>query len=197
MKPAQVLFSWVMDESWRERVASLPLVFQICEILLITDFFQYWIHRAFHRIPALWNFHAIHHSAERMDWLAGSRLHLVDIVVTRACTYMPLFILGFADSALLGYGVIVTLQATLIHANLRFTFGPLRYVLVTPQFHHWHHSDQPEAIDKNFAVHLPIWDWMFGSYHLPDQRWPKTYGVGGIKPPDGFLRQLFWPFKGS
>lgn len=197
MKPAQVLFSWVMDESWRERVASQALVFQICEILLITDFFQYWIHRSFHRIPALWRVHAIHHSAERMDWLAGSRLHLVDIVVTRACRYIPLFILGFADPALLGYGVIVTLQATLIHANLRFTFGPLRYVLVTPQFHHWHHSDQPEAIDKNFAVHLPIWDWMFGSYHLPDQRWPKTYGVSGTKPPEGFFRQLFWPFKSS
>lgn len=108
---------------------------------------------------------------------------------------MTLFILGFADLALLTYGVIVTLQATFVHANLRFTFGPLRYFLVTPQFHHWHHSDQSEAIDKNFAIHLPIWDWIFGSYHLPDRRWPDHYGVQGERPPEGFLKQLLWPFK--
>jgi lathosterol oxidase len=195
MKPAQILFSWVIDESWRTSVANQPLALQVLEILLVTDFVQYWIHRAFHRIPLLWRFHAIHHSAERMDWLAGSRLHIVDILLTRGCTYMPLFILGFADLALLTYGVIVTLQATFVHANLRFTFGPLRYFLVTPQFHHWHHSDQSEAIDKNFAIHLPIWDWMFGSYHLPDRRWPDHYGVQGERPPEGFLKQLLWPFK--
>lgn len=195
MKPAQVLFSWLIDESWRTSVANQPLALQVVEILLVTDFVQYWIHRAFHRIPILWRFHAIHHSAERMDWLAGSRLHIVDIVLTRGCTYMTLFILGFADLALLTYGVIVTLQATFVHANLRFTFGPLRYFLVTPQFHHWHHSDQSEAIDKNFAIHLPIWDWIFGSYHLPDRRWPDHYGVQGERPPEGFLKQLLWPFK--
>lgn len=195
MKPAQVLFSWVIDESWRMAIANQPIALQIVEILLITDFVQYWIHRAFHRIPFLWRFHAVHHSAERMDWLAGSRLHIVDILATRGCTYVPLFVLGFADVALLGYGVIVTLQATFVHANLRFTFGPLRYFLVTPQFHHWHHSDQSEAIDKNFAIHLPIWDWLFGSYHLPEHRWPDHYGVQGDKPPEGFFKQLIWPFN--
>lgn len=195
MRPAQVLFAWVLDEQWRVSIGQQPLWLQIIEILLITDFVQYWAHRAFHRIPFLWRFHAIHHSAERMDWLAGSRLHIVDIVVTRGLSYMPLFALGFADAALLGYGVIVTLQATLIHANVRFEFGPLRYWLVTPQFHHWHHSDQDEALDKNFAVHLPIWDWIFGSYYLPGEQWPASYGVKGEKPPEGFFRQLFWPFK--
>lgn len=195
MKPAQVLFAWVLDEQWRVSIGQQPLWLQIIEILLITDFVQYWAHRAFHRIPFLWKFHAIHHSAERMDWLAGSRLHIVDIVVTRGLSYMPLFALGFADAALLGYGVIVTLQATLIHANVRFKFGPLRYWLVTPQFHHWHHSDQDEALDKNFAVHLPIWDWLFGSYYLPGEQWPASYGVKGEKPPEGFFRQLYWPFK--
>ena len=195
MKPAQVLFAWFLDEQWRVSIGKQPLWLQIIEILLLTDFVQYWVHRAFHRVPFLWRFHAIHHSAERMDWLAGSRLHIVDVVVTRGLSYMPLFALGFADAALVGYGIIVTLQATLIHANLRFTFGPFRYWLVTPQFHHWHHSDQDEAIDKNFAVHLPIWDWLFGSYYLPGEQWPASYGVKGDKPPEGFFRQLFWPFK--
>jgi sterol desaturase/sphingolipid hydroxylase (fatty acid hydroxylase superfamily) len=71
MKPAQVLFAWVLDEQWRMSIGKQPLWLQIIEILLITDFVQYWAHRAFHRIPFLWKFHAIHHSAERMDWLAG------------------------------------------------------------------------------------------------------------------------------
>jgi lathosterol oxidase len=200
MKPAQVVFAWVLDDQWRTAIGVQPIGLLIVEILLITDFMQYWVHRAFHRIPWLWKFHAIHHSAERMDWLAGSRLHIVDIVVTRGLSYVPLFVLGFSDAALLGYGVIVTLQATWIHANLRlegriFRNGLARYLIVTPRFHHWHHSDQPEAIDKNFSVHLPIWDWVFGSFYLPGERWPASYGVQGKKPPEGFFRQLFWPFK--
>ena len=191
--PAESLFAWTVDSTWRSAVGSQPIILQIVEILLITDFVQYWVHRAFHRIPWLWRFHKIHHSAEVMDWLAGSRLHIVDVLLTRSLTYIPLFALGFAEVALVIYAVVVSIQATLIHANVRFLFGPLRYLLVTPQFHHWHHSDQPEANDKNFAVHIPIWDMLFGSYYLPVDQWPRSYGVAGEQPPDGFFRQLVAP----
>lgn len=194
LKPAQVLFAWTTSASWRSAIASQNGFLQLLEILLITDFVQYWIHRLFHRIPLLWRFHQIHHSTETMDWLAGSRLHLVDVLVTRGLTYVPLFALGFSDTAMVFYAIVVTVQATFIHANVRFYFGPLRYLLATPQFHHWHHSDQPEAIDKNFAVHLPIWDMLFGSYHLPRNRWPSSYGVTDAKPPHGYLRQMLYPF---
>lgn len=194
LKPAEALFSWAVDMNWRRWVGSLPILLQIAAILLITDFFQYWIHRAFHRVPFLWRFHEIHHSAEVMDWLAGSRLHIVDVLATRSLTYIPLFALGFSEWALVVYAVVVSIQATLIHSNLRFRFGPLRYFVVTPQFHHWHHSDESAAIDKNFAVHLPIWDFLFGSYYLPGPRWPASYGVQGEQPPEGYLRQLIAPF---
>ncbi len=194
LKPAEVLFAWATTASWRSTIASQNIFLQLIEILLVTDLVQYWVHRMFHRIPILWRFHQIHHSTEAMDWLAGSRLHLVDVLVTRGLTYIPLFALGFADMAMVMYAIVVTVQATFIHANVRFQFGPLRYLLATPQFHHWHHSDQYEAIDKNFAVHLPIWDMLFGSFYLPKNRWPASYGVTDSKPPIGYFRQMFYPF---
>jgi len=194
LKPAEILFSWAVAAPWRAAIGAQPVWLQVIEILLLTDLVQYCVHRLFHQIPFLWRFHEIHHSTDAMDWLAGSRLHIVDVVVTRGLTYVPLFALGFADAALVLYVIIVTVQATFIHANVRFQFGPLRYVLATPQFHHWHHSNQREAIDKNFAVHSPVWDLLFGSFHLPVNRWPESYGVAGNKPPEGFFRQFVSPF---
>ena len=167
---------------------------QFVLLMFVADFTQYWVHRTFHAVPALWRFHAVHHSAEQMDWLAGSRLHLVDIAVTRGLTYVPIYVLGFADGPLFAYLVVVSAQATFIHANVRFRFGLLKWIVATPQFHHWHHAAEREAIDKNFAVHLPILDVLFGTAFLPD-RWPSSYGIaGGEPPPHGYLRQLLWPF---
>jgi lathosterol oxidase len=173
-------------------------VLQVVEILVLTDVMQYWIHRAFHRVPLLWRFHAVHHSADFMDWLAGSRLHLVDVAVTRGLTYVPIYVLGFAQAPLVFYVAFVAIQATFIHANVRFRFGPLRWALATPQFHHWHHGAEPEAIDKNFAVHLPLLDLLFGTFHLPGERWPDSYGLSqGTRLPRGYLRQFWWPFSRS
>lgn len=130
-----------------------------------------------------------------MDWLAGSRLHLVDVAVTRGLTYVPIYLLGFAETALVAYVAFVSIQATFIHANVRFNFGALRWVMATPQFHHWHHGAEPEAIDKNFAVHLPLLDRIFGTCYLPGDRWPASYGLAGGQPvPPGYVRQLVDPF---
>ena len=104
-------------------MSAQPLVVQFVEILVLTDFVQYWVHRAFHRVPLLWRFHRIHHSADVMDWLAGSRLHLVDVAVTRGLTYVPIYVLGFGEPALVAYVAFVSIQATFIHANVRFNFG--------------------------------------------------------------------------
>ena len=163
--------------------------------ILVADFTQYWVHRAFHSSPVLWRFHAIHHSAEAMDWLAGSRLHLVDAIVTRGLTYVPIYVLGFSQSAIVVYVVVVVVQATFIHANVRWEFRPVRGLIATPCFHHWHHSAEREAIDKNFAVHSPIWDWLFGTYYMPD-RWPESYGLAGdAHVPSGWLSQFVFPFR--
>lgn len=198
MKPAMVLFDWAASSAVQGTVATQPFLVQFVEILILTDLTQYWVHRGFHRIPLLWRFHRIHHSAEVMDWLAGSRLHLIDVAVTRGLTYVPLYVLGFAEAPLFTYVAFVSIQATFIHANVRFDFGALRWVLATPQFHHWHHAAEPEAIDTNFAVHLPVLDRLFGTYYLPGNRWPASYGLAtGGEVPDGYLRQFALPFAST
>jgi lathosterol oxidase len=196
MRPAMTLFSWAAPADVQLAVSGLPFAAQFAAILVLTDLVQYWVHRAFHRVPLLWRFHRIHHSADVMDWLAGSRLHLVDVAVTRGLTYMPIYVLGFAEAPHFAYVAFVSIQATFIHANVRFNFGPLRWVLATPQFHHWHHGAEPDAVDKNFAVHLPVLDRLFGTCYLPGDRWPASYGLADRSPVrSGYLRQLIEPFR--
>lgn len=196
MRPAMLLFDWAANERVQAIVRAQPGWLQFLEILVITDVVQYWIHRMFHVVPWLWRFHEVHHSAESMDWLAGSRLHLVDVAVTRGLTYVPIYILGFAEGAIFAYVVLVSVQATFIHANVYWEFGPARWLLATPQFHHWHHAADAEGIDKNFAVHLPVIDMVFGTFFLPIGRWPARYGLSdGQTLPGGYFRQFIHPFR--
>jgi len=195
LKPAMVLFDWARIPAVIHRIGSFPFVLQFFLILVLSDLTQYWVHRLFHMVPFLWRFHSIHHSADVMDWLAGSRLHLVDAVVTRALSYVPIYILGFSETAMFVYVAWVVIQATFIHANVRWRFRAIRWLLATPSFHHWHHSAAPEAVNKNFAVHLPALDWLFGSYYLPDQ-WPASYGLlDNSNMPAGYVGQLVYPFR--
>lgn len=197
LTPALVLFGWAEHAPLRRAIASLPLAAQVPLVVLAADFTQYWVHRTFHAVPALWDFHAVHHSAEQMDWLAGSRLHLVDVMVTRGLSYVPIFVLGFSNAAIYVYVFLVAAQATFIHANVRWRLRAVRGFVATPAFHHWHHAADREAVDRNFAVHTPLWDRLFGTYYLPD-RWPQAYGIsGGRRVPHGWWRQFVHPFRRS
>ena len=177
----------------RHAIVAQPWLLQLAEIILLTDLVQYWFHRAFHQVPFLWGFHAVHHSAGAMDWLAGSRMHFLEIVALRGVTSLPLLTFGFAPSAMQAYVAIVYVYSSLIHANLRGNLPRLGRVLVTPRFHHWHHGLEAEAVDVNFAIHFPWLDRLFGTHHLPDGRWPEGYGVPEVVP-HGYRRQLLYPF---
>ena len=192
--PAQVLFAWAVRLDFQQAVAAQPVWLQIIEMVVVVDFATYWIHRAFHQVPWLWNFHAIHHSSLKMDWLAGSRMHPVDVVITRAVAFLPVFVLGFAPAALYGYLVFVSFHAVFIHANVRWRFPYLRWLVTTPEYHHWHHTSDEEGIDKNFVSFLPLWDVLFGTAHQP-ARWPKKYGTVKFQPPETYLGQLAYPFR--
>jgi sterol desaturase/sphingolipid hydroxylase (fatty acid hydroxylase superfamily) len=194
MAPAAILFRWMIDSPIQRTVGSQPWWLQFLEIIVLADLCGYWIHRAFHRVPLLWRFHAIHHSSERMDWLAGSRLHLVDIVVTRALAFIPLYALGFSTTPVYFYLALVSFHAVFVHANVGVRFGGLRHVIGTPQYHHWHHAVEP--IDKNFAIHLPVIDRIFGTLHLPKDKWPERYGIAGRPVPEGWAKQFTWPLRG-
>jgi len=175
-------------------VSDLPFIIELFLALLITDLFQYWAHRFFHSHHYLWRFHSIHHSTENMDWLAGSRTHFIDIFFTRSVSYIPLYVLGFSTLTFNVYILFIAIHAVLIHANTRINFGFLKYVITTPQYHHWHHCEEPEHYGNNFAVVFPFIDKIFGTYYLPGNEWPKGTGLVDASFPKGFLRQLVFPF---
>jgi sterol desaturase/sphingolipid hydroxylase (fatty acid hydroxylase superfamily) len=179
----------------RAWVRGLPWVIQLVAIMLLTDIAQYWLHRAFHRVPFLWGFHSVHHSARSMDWIAGARMHFVEIIVLRSVTATPALVIGFEESAIQAYMLIVYVYSTFIHSNLRGSFGFLEKLLVVPRFHHWHHGIEDEAVDVNFAIHFPFIDRLFGTHHLPDGKWPVAYGVAGHPVPRGYWKQLLYPFR--
>jgi len=193
--PAAIFFRWAVHPAFQTAVAAQPLALQFVEIVVIADLSEYAIHRLFHAVPLLWRFHAVHHSSEVMDWLAGSRMHLVDVVVTRALAFVPLYVLGFSPAPVYAYLVFVSFHAVLIHANVRFRFERLAHVLATPRFHHWHHAADPAAVDRNFAVHLPVIDRLLGTYYMPPERWPEAYGIPGNPVPRDYARQLLYPFR--
>jgi sterol desaturase/sphingolipid hydroxylase (fatty acid hydroxylase superfamily) len=184
---------WANFRGW---IGSQPLLLQFVAIMFLTDLVQYWVHRAFHRIPWLWKFHSVHHSARVMDWLAGSRMHFMEIVCLRGATLIPMYVLGFAAPAMYAYIFFVYVFSTLVHSNLGLDFRFLKHWFVTPRYHHWHHGIEREAIDVNFAVHFPILDRLFGTYYLPaDGRWPSGYGIDSHPVPNGYLKQFFYPFS--
>lgn len=198
LMPARLFFSWAVSPVLQGAVQSQPAVLQFLECIAVADMSEYWIHRVFHRWRWLWSFHAVHHSSTSLDWLAGSRLHLVDVVVTRGLSFIPLFLLGFEMGPLYAYVVFVSLHAVFIHANVSWRFP--RWVetfVVTPRLHHWHHAAEDAAIDKNFAVHLPWIDKLFGTYYGPAGEWPKQYGIAGNPVPEGYVDQLIYPLSGA
>lgn len=188
------LFGWAATDGVRLRVQDLPFPVALFLIILVADLVQYWTHRAYHELPVLWRLHAVHHSAKSMDWLAGSRQHVVELLITRTLVLAPIYVLGFSKEVIDAYIVIVGFQAVFNHANVSVRLGPLRYVIVTPNFHHWHHSQDDEAIDRNYAAHFAFLDHLFGTAVQSDRNWPDRYGVQGDYVPDGFLRQLAFPF---
>lgn len=188
------LFGWAAKDGIQGWVQNLNFFVALFLIVLVADLVQYWTHRAYHEVPLLWRLHAVHHSAKNMDWLAGSRQHIVELLITRTLVLAPIYVLGFSKEVIDAYIVIVGFQAVFNHANVSVRLGPLRYVIVTPNFHHWHHSQDDAAIDRNYAAHFAFLDHLFGTAVQSDRAWPEHYGVKGDYVPSGFWRQLTFPF---
>jgi WD40 repeat protein/sterol desaturase/sphingolipid hydroxylase (fatty acid hydroxylase superfamily) len=175
-------------------VKGLPLWQQALAILLIQDLIQYAIHRAFHSRLA-WKFHAVHHSPKVLDWTSAGRFHPLNNLLTFGVADVAVLLLGFAPEALLVLIPFNIIYSTLVHANLNWTFGQLRYLLASPVFHRWHHTTQAEGLDKNFASTFPFLDVMFGSFYMPPGKLPEKFGTGEPAFPEGFWGQLFHPFR--
>jgi sterol desaturase/sphingolipid hydroxylase (fatty acid hydroxylase superfamily) len=196
-KPAVLFFGWIGMDKVHLWVQALPFIPALFLAFFTTDLFQYWAHRFFHTRVYLWRFHSIHHSTQNMDWLAGSRTHFMDIFFTRAMTFIPLYVLGFSTTVFNVYIIFIAIHAVLIHANTRINFGFLKYIFTTPQYHHWHHCEDPKYYGHNFASIFPFIDVIFGTYYLPGKEWPAGTGVHESQYPKGFLRQSIYPFTKS
>lgn len=183
----------------QEWVGGLPFLAQFLLAVFVADAAQATLHRCYHRVMVLWRFHAVHHSSPELDWLAGSRVHFVETVLTRSIVLLPLLFLGFSQSAVNAYAVLVGIQAVVAHANLGIRFGWLEYVVVLPRYHHWHHARHIDYWDRNYAIHLPVIDMLMGSFKLPrDGSWPEEYGVFKREEvPVGIVAQHLAPFRGE
>ena len=195
MAPTTAILEHTRWTDLRARVGGQWVWLQVLEIMFLTDLVQYWVHRMFHQVPALWEFHAVHHSAKSLDWMASARMHVLEIIVLRGTTVIPMFVLGFTEVAIYAYLLLVYLHSSLVHANVGWNLNRIGWLVVTPRFHHWHHGIDREAIDVNFAIHFPLFDRLFGTFYLPRDEWPSGYGVGGHPVPRGYWKQFLHPFR--
>lgn len=181
-----------MSSTWFTRQSVLV---QFLAILIVSDFLAYASHRLFHRRP-LWKFHAVHHSSEELDWLSATRLHPVNEIGARVFQVVPLFLLGFRGEAIAAAIPFLTLYAIFLHANVPWSFGPLRFVIASPRFHRWHHTSESEGLDKNFSGLFPWIDLIFGTFYMPPGLEPRHFGVSDAVPRT-FGGQLAYPFRRS
>lgn len=172
---------------------QMPIWLQAPLILLLTDFLQYWAHRFFHRNP-LWKFHAIHHSAQHVDWLTSARFHPVNIILYSTAVNALVATLGFSYEAFMILIPFNAIYSPLVHANLNWTYGPFKYVLASPVFHRWHHTHYEEGGNKNFAPTFPFLDVMFGTFYMPKGKQPENFGTPHDPISGNILHQLAYPF---
>ena len=173
---------------------ALPFWAQVPVYLLLSDFLLYWIHRAFHRSTVMWPFHAIHHSAKEVDWTTAVRFHPVNVMLQSSLVLGVMISLGIRPEVIALVAPFDACIAVWQHSNTKWTLGPLKYVIATPVFHRWHHTQPDEGGDMNFAPTFAFWDYMFGTFYMPEGKLPEHFGVEDDALVEGYASQLAYPF---
>ncbi len=187
-------FAWVPGLILRPFIQSIPEPYLLFLGVALFDLAGYWTHRWYHEVPQLWRFHAVHHSPEHMDWVSGFRAHPFDGTLI-APAFFFLIAAGFSPEF---SGLVAVVQIVLglfLHANVRLWLKPLSRIIMTPEFHHWHHSNEEEALWCNYSTFLPLWDMVFGTYYMPRDRRPTLYGIDEDMPRT-MMEQLRYPLEG-
>jgi sterol desaturase/sphingolipid hydroxylase (fatty acid hydroxylase superfamily) len=178
-------------------LAEAPILVQLAVALVLKDFIDWCAHYLMHRVPWLWQFHKVHHTLEELDSVGSFRFHFVELALV-GLAYVPLFLLGIDERVLLATAVFGTLVSHLSHSNLRLDWGPLSWILITPQFHAWHHRRILHGErGANFAVVLCIWDRIFGTVDLStEEELPDALGfeVDDYFPAT-FLERFTYPLS--
>ena len=191
---AIVSLAWIPGLLLKPYVAMIPSQYIPIIGFFLFDFLVYWTHRFYHEIPVLWKFHAIHHSTEHLDWASGFRAHPLDGTIL-APAFIFLITAGFSLEITGALAAAQIILGLFLHANVRWNLKLLHRIIITPEFHHWHHTNEKDAIWTNYSTFLPLWDQIFGTYFMPKDRRPIRYGVNE-KVPEGIILQLKYPFQG-
>jgi sterol desaturase/sphingolipid hydroxylase (fatty acid hydroxylase superfamily) len=178
----------VIDEhTW----GFLPNVAVFATVVFVGDFLSYWRHRLEHT-RLLWPTHAIHHSDTEMTWLTLVRFHPLNRLITMCIDVGCLALLGFPHWALVANVILRHYYGEFIHADLPWTYGPLKRVFVSPVMHRWHHARDVTGAGSNFATVFSVFDQAFGTYYVPGLC-NVPLGVTD-EMGNGTLGQLIYPF---
>jgi len=175
--------------------SDLNIGLQVIFMMLIADFFRYWLHRLAHKKKFLWRFHAVHHSPNKLYWLNTGRFHPVDKGLQFLFDALPFIVLGVNTEVLSLYFVFYAINGFFQHSNIELKFGWLNYVISSAELHRWHHSRDKDESDHNYGNNLIIWDLVFGTYYLPSQKNVTHLGLSNAKYPQSFIDQMLAPFQ--
>ena len=191
-------FAWLPGLALRPLVGMIPPAAAPFVGFLLFDFVAYWTHRFAHEVPFMWRFHAVHHSPEHMDWVSGFRIHPFDGVLI-APGFFFLIGAGFEAEVAGVFAVFQIILGIFFHANVRVRWRWVDKIACNPEFHHWHHANEPDSIGHNYSAALPWWDLMFGTFFMPKHttgRRPQHYGIDEHLPKH-MIGQLTYPCRGA
>ena len=185
----------VVDVTERARVQGFGLLHQLAVgppargvlAFLLVDGWQYWWHRANHRVSFLWRFHAVHHADAELDVTSGVRFHTVEITLSFLARLAVLPLLGVTVPELVVYEAVALPVILFHHANLGIgpgLDGALRWLVVTPRMHYVHHSRLQPETDSNYASLFSFWDRVFGSFRLRARPEEIALGLDAWREPE-------------
>jgi len=176
-------------------LSKAPIVVQALGVILVLDFFFYWMHRGKHHFEWWWRLHETHHSSQDLHWFSSVRFHPLEKITDRLIYLFPLMFLGVGEEALLILSIVDATIASFSHANIRLRLGPLNYLIVGPEMHRWHHAVDASNQGRNFGNNLSIFDWIFRTAILPKER-PEVFGIEEDGFPEGnILKQFAFAFR--
>lgn len=194
-----LLNSFGIENAVAFEVQSLPVWSQLLIMLVVADFIQWNVHRWLHKSDFLWKFHQVHHSVKEMGFGAQFRFHFMETIVYKTVQYLPLAMVGFGIQDFFVVHMFAVLVGHLNHANLKWDYGPLKYLLNNPKMHIWHHSRKlPEEhrYGVNFGLTLSLWDYLFKTAYVPEPTEDLETGFENDEDfPEGFWEQVKYPFR--
>jgi len=172
--------------------SEVPIWIQLVFFTVTHDLYIYWMHRWQHKNKFLWRIHEAHHSPKKVDWLSGSRSHALEILINQTVEFLPIVLLGSPPEVAAYKGVISAVWGMYIHSNLNVRTGKLQLVINGPEMHRIHHTTG-KGRNRNFATKFAIWDWIFGSAYLPEEK-ANEYGLKTFFP-NNYFKQFIFAFR--